>query len=89
MRCLGDSEKKRNICARLNDFDAEKYYDRNCREPVWQTLTMLLSMLRLTLPTMQQQAGISTEVALESTSSPTSTIVYNCCHLEVLSRMRA
>jgi len=28
---------KKDICARLNDdFDAEKYYNRNCREPAWQ-----------------------------------------------------
>jgi len=37
--CLGDSRKykEKNICARLiDDFDAEKYCDRNCREPTWQ-----------------------------------------------------
>jgi len=29
--------KKKNTCARLiDDFDAEKYCDRNCREPTWQ-----------------------------------------------------
>jgi len=38
--CLGDSGKykEKNICARLiDDFDAEKYCDRNCREPTWSS----------------------------------------------------
>jgi len=32
-----ENMKKKNICARLiDDFDAEKYCDRNCREQTWQ-----------------------------------------------------
>jgi len=38
IRALLQLEKK-NICARLiDDFDAERYCDRNCREPTWRQL---------------------------------------------------
>jgi len=34
---MGTTTIRKNICARLiDDFDAERYCDRNCREPTWQ-----------------------------------------------------
>jgi len=46
--CLGDSGKykEKTICARLiDDFDAEKYCDRNCREPTWSSALIQWSPL--------------------------------------------
>jgi len=38
--------KKKNICARsIDDFDAEKYCDRNCREPTWSSALIQWSPL--------------------------------------------